>query len=443
MLDAALMPEMQKTLAKPVSLKGSALHTGHAVTLTFRPGAENSGFVFKRMDLKDEPTIQAHVDHVKYVERATTLAEGNVKVHTVEHVLSALRGMDVDNAVIEMDALEPPIGDGSARPFVEMIKKATVVEQTTVRDYFELKRPLFVKSKDGGVLVALPSKEFEIACTNVTHTKWHTQFCRYTYDCETYEKEIGDARTFVFYEEVQPLMEKGLIKGGSLENAVVIREGNVLSKEPLRYDNEFARHKVLDVIGDLALFPQRLKAQIIAIRTGHALNVELAKALVKELKTREAQRFPIENIPLGEGALDINDIMRILPHRYPFLLVDRILKFEGNNRIVAVKNVTINEPFFEGHFPGHPIMPGVLQVEALAQVASLLLVRQQGSTGRIGYFMSADKVKFRKPVLPGDTLMLHVELLRARGSVGKAWGQCLVNGEVVSEGEMTFAFMED
>ena len=186
MLDAALMPEMQKTLAKPVSMKGAALHTGHAVTLTFRPAPENSGFVFKRVDLKDEPTIQAHVDHVKYVERATTLAEGNVKVHTVEHVLSALRGLDVDNAMIEMDALEPPIGDGSARPFVEMIKKATVVEQTAAREYFELKNPLFVRGKDGGVLVALPSKGFEIACTNVTHTKWHTQFCRYVDDLETY-----------------------------------------------------------------------------------------------------------------------------------------------------------------------------------------------------------------------------------------------------------------
>lgn len=435
------MSEMQKTIAKPVSMKGSALHTGYAVTLTFRPAPENTGFVFKRLDLKDEPTIQAHVDHVKQVERATTLAEGNVKVHTVEHVLSALRGLDVDNAIIEMDAMEPPIGDGSARPFIEMITKASVVEQTVSRDYFELKQPLYVRGKDGGVIVALPSKDFEIACTNVTHTKWHTQFCRYTFDTETYAKEIGHARTFVFYEEVQSLMEKGLIKGGSLENAVVIRDGNVLSKEPLRYDNEFARHKVLDVIGDLALFPRRLKAQIIAIRTGHALNVELAKALVKELKMREAQRFPIENISIGEGAMDINDITRILPHRYPFLLVDRVLKFDGNSKAVAIKNVTINEPFFVGHFPGHPIMPGVLQIEALAQVASLLLLRQEGSMGRIGYFMSADKIKFRKPVLPGDSLIMQVELLRARGSVGKAWGQCLVNGEVVSEGEMTFAFI--
>jgi UDP-3-O-[3-hydroxymyristoyl] N-acetylglucosamine deacetylase/3-hydroxyacyl-[acyl-carrier-protein] dehydratase len=436
------MAELQKTLGKTVAMKGMALHTGHAVTLTLRPGAEDSGFIFKRMDLKDEPVIHAHVDHVKHVERATTIAEGNVKVHTVEHVLSALRGMDVDNAIIEMDAMEPPIGDGSARPFVEMIQKVGVVEQSAPREYFELKRPLFVRGKDGGTIVALPAKEFEINCTNVTHTKWHTQFCRYNYGAQTYAKEIGDARTFVFYEEVRGLMSKGLIKGGSLENAVVIRDGNVLSKEPLRYDNEFARHKVLDIIGDLALFPKRLKAQIIAIRTGHALNVELAKALVKESKIRDSQQVPVENIPMGEGALDINDILKILPHRYPFLLVDRILKFEDDNKAIGVKNVSINEPYFEGHFPGHPIMPGVLQIEALAQVASLLLLRRGGSHGsRIGYFMSADKVKFRKPVLPGDTLILQVELLRARGAIGKAWGQCLVNGEIVSEGEMTFAFV--
>ncbi|MBX7157177.1 MAG: bifunctional UDP-3-O-[3-hydroxymyristoyl] N-acetylglucosamine deacetylase/3-hydroxyacyl-ACP dehydratase [Verrucomicrobiae bacterium] len=437
------MAELQKTLGKTVAIKGLALHTGHAVTLTLQPAAENSGFIFKRMDLKDEPVIHAHVDHVKQVERATTIAEGNVKVHTVEHVLSALRGLDVDNAIIEMDAMEPPIGDGSARPFVEMIQKAGVIEQAASRDYFELKQPLFVRGKDGGVLAALPAKEFEINCTNVTHTKWHTQFCRYLYDTKTYAEEIGGARTFVFYEEVQSLMNKGLIKGGSLENAVVIRDGNILSKEPLRYDNEFARHKVLDIIGDLALFPKRLKAQIIAIRTGHALNVELAKALAKELKMREAQSFPVENIPVGEGALDINEIMRILPHRYPFLLVDRILKFEGDSKVIAIKNVSINEPFFEGHFPGHPIMPGVLQIEALAQVASLLLLRQKGSAGNIGYFMSADKVKFRKPVLPGDTVILQVELLRARKNIGKAWGQCLVNGEIVSEGEMTFAFIDE
>ncbi len=437
------MAEMQKTLGAPVSFSGVALHTGNAVKLTLCPAPENTGLVFKRIDLKDEPTIQVTAENVKQVERATTIGEGNIKVHTIEHVLSALRGMDVDNAVIAMDSNEPPIGDGSARHFVEMIQKSGVVEQSVPREYFELKHPVSVEGKDGGVMVALPSKSFEVSCTNVTHTGFHTQFYSVEPTPATYAKEIAHARTFVFHEEVQQLMEKGLIKGGSLENAIVIRGEQVMTKEPLRYPNEFARHKVLDIIGDLALFPKRLKARIVAIRTGHALNVELAKALLKQFRQVEAQRFPLENIPQGDSALEIHDVMRILPHRYPFLMVDKILKFDGDNKAVGCKCVTINEPFFQGHFPSHPVMPGVLQVEAMAQVASILMLKQAGNAGKIGYFMSADKVKFRKPVVPGDTLLIHVELTRARGKIGKAVAQCTVNGDITSEGELMFAIAGD
>jgi UDP-3-O-[3-hydroxymyristoyl] N-acetylglucosamine deacetylase/3-hydroxyacyl-[acyl-carrier-protein] dehydratase len=433
------MSDKQRTLRGQASLSGSALHTGNAVTLTLLPAPENTGFVFKRTDLKDEPTIQAIADHVRQVERATTLAEGPIKVHTVEHILSALRGMGVDNAIISMDSNEPPIGDGSARPFVELIRKAGIVEQEARRHYFELRQPVAVTGKDGAYMVALPAKEFQISCTNVTHTGMHTQFHHYVDDAAKYPEEIASARTFVFHEEVQPLLEKGLIKGGSLENAIVIRGDSVMTREPMRYPNEFARHKILDIMGDLALFPMRLKAHILGVRTGHALNVELAKALLKVLREREAAQIPSTEIPSGDVALDIHEVMRILPHRQPFLMVDRILKFVGETRIVGCKAVTINEPFFPGHFPGHPIMPGVLQVEAMAQVASILMARQSGLAGRIGYFMSADKVKFRKPVLPGDTLIIECELTRNRGKIGKANGRCLVNGEVVSEGELTFA----
>lgn len=432
----------QATIHEAQTVTGSALHTGHEVTLTVKPAAPNTGYVFKRLDISDEPTITAHIDNVKQVERATTLGEGGVKVHTVEHLLSALRGLHIDNALIELNANEPPIGDGSSQIFVDMLTKAGRQEQEVPVVTYHLREPIHIEGKDGGFIAAWPSDDFEVSCTNANHTGKHTQYLHWNLDKQNYAEDISKARTFVFYEEVEPLMEKGLIKGGSLENAIVIRGDAILSREPLRYEDEFVRHKILDLVGDLSLFPPLLKAHITASKTGHALNVELARAIQKQYQHYVSQQMPVENIPLGEGGLDINEVMKILPHRYPFLLVDRVLRFEGDTKAVGQKAVTINEPFFQGHFPGHPIMPGVLQVEAMAQVASILMLKASGRGGRIGYFMSADKVKFRKPVLPGDTLVIHVELTKARGKIGRAYGQCFVKNEVVSEGELTFAMLD-
>ena len=435
------MADAQRTLASSGSLRGTALHTGAEVTLTLLPGEPNTGFVFRRTDLKDAPEIPATVELVTQVERATTLSQGSVKVRTVEHVLSALRGLGVDNAVIELDAPEPPILDGSARAFAALVRECGVVEQDAAREYFEVRQPVVVEGRDGASLVVLPAKQLSVSLTSVTHTGQFTQFHRYDWSAGTYEKEIAPARTFVFYEEIAPLLEKGLIKGGNLSSAVVIQGGNILASDPLRFDNEFARHKILDVIGDLALFPKRIKGHVIALRTGHALNCELARALLKEWKMQDAQRQPAASVPQGDGAMDIHEVMKVLPHRYPFLLLDRVLKFEGD-KAWGCKSVTINEPFFQGHFPGHPVMPGVLQVEAMAQLGSILLLRKIGKPGSIGYFMSADGVKFRKPVMPGDQLIIECELTKARGRIGRALGRCLVNGEVVSEGELTFALAE-
>ncbi len=432
----------QTTVREPQSVKGSALHTGSDVTLTVKPAAANTGYVFKRIDLADEPTVAAHIDNVKQVERATTLGEGSVKIHTVEHLLSALRGCGIDNALIEIDANEPPIGDGSSKHFIEMLDKAGKQElDATVAEY-ELHEPVRVTSRDGGYIIAWPSDRFEISCTNANHIGKHTQYRTWNPETGNYAKEIALARTFVFYEEVQPLMEKGLIKGGSLENAVVIRGDAILSREPLRYEDEFVRHKILDIIGDLSLFPCRLKAHIYAVKPSHALNVELAREIYKQYKQRQSQRLPMEYVPTGEGGMDTQDIMKILPHRYPFLLVDRILSFEGETKAVGQKAVTMNEPFFPGHFPGHPVMPGVLQVEAMAQVASLLMCRTFSGGGKLGYFMSADKVKFRKPVLPGDTLIIEVELTKARGKIAKASCLCRVKNDIVSEGELMFGLVD-
>ncbi len=435
------MSDVQHTLASSASLAGTSLHTGEKVTLTLRPAPVGHGWKFKRIDLPDEPVIDARCTNVKTVERATTIGEGNVKVQTVEHVLSALAGLGVDNALIEMNANEPPIGDGSALPFVQLIKEAGIVAQDAPRSPFSVNEPIFFETKNGSLMSIVPDDKFRISCTNVGPDGRFTQFYSTEITPAIYEKEIAPARTFVYYEDVKPLLDKGLIKGGSLENAVVIRGESVMSKEPLRFKDEFVRHKILDIVGDLALFGRPIKGHVIAVKPGHGPNTELAKLLTRKHAQLLAM-VPPTVIPKGGNVLDINNVMQLLPHRYPFLMVDRVVEFEGDNKCTGVKSVTINEPFFQGHFPGHPVMPGVLQLEAMAQVASIAFLRQQGgSNAKIGYFMSADSVKFRKPVLPGDTLFIHVEVTKSKRNIAKASGRCIVNGEVVSEAEMMFGFV--
>jgi UDP-3-O-[3-hydroxymyristoyl] N-acetylglucosamine deacetylase/3-hydroxyacyl-[acyl-carrier-protein] dehydratase len=323
-----------------------------------------------------------------------------------------------------------------------VIKKAGTAAQEAPRRFFDVREPIHVESKSGSLLVLLPDDKFRVSCTQAGPNNRFTQFFSAEISPALYEREIAPARTFVFYEEVAPLMEKNLIKGGSLENAIVVRGDAVLSKEPLRFADEFARHKILDIIGDLALIGTRIRGHIIAVKPGHAVNAELARAIVKQHAKITALSVP-RTFPPGEGGLDINQVMEILPHRFPFLMVDRILGFEGETKCTGLKTVTVNEPYFAGHFPGHPVMPGVLQVEAMAQVASILLMKLAKSSSRIGYFMSADEVKFRKPVFPGDTLFIHAELIKARSNrLAKAHCSCVVNKAVVSEGDLMFTFLD-
>ena len=433
--------DRQHTLAKPASLEGTSLHTGEKVTLTLQPAPENFGLKFRRVDLEDRPFIPALVEKVQKVERATTIAEGGVNVHTVEHVLAALSAMGVDNAIIEMDANEPPIADGSALPFVELVKKAGLQVQEEARKIFEIREPIYQESRDGTILAIVPDKKFRISCTNAGPKGAHTQFHSTEITPDIFEKEIAPARTFVYYEDIAPLLEKGLIKGGTLESAVVIRGETLFSKQPLRFADEFVRHKILDIVGDLMLSGKRILGHVIAIRPGHGPNTELAREIVRQYAEMRSM-VPQVNIPSGEAVLEINEVMRILPHRYPFLMVDRIVGFEGENKCTGVKSVTINEPYFEGHFPGHPIMPGVLQLEAMAQVASILLLRRSENQGKIGYFMSADKVKWRKPVVPGDVLFIETEVTKIKRSIGVANGRCIVNGQTVSEAELMFSLVD-
>ncbi|MCU0794410.1 MAG: bifunctional UDP-3-O-[3-hydroxymyristoyl] N-acetylglucosamine deacetylase/3-hydroxyacyl-ACP dehydratase [Akkermansiaceae bacterium] len=433
--------DVQHTLAGSATLEGTSLHTGAKVTLTLKPAPENHGFKFRRIDIPDQPFIDADVDKVQTVERATTLAEGSVKVHTVEHVLSALCGMGVDNAIIEMDANEPPIGDGSSAPFVELIKKAGIVAQSAPRRVWEIREPIHLETGDGSLLTVVPCKTFRVSVTNVGPDGRFAQYFSSEVTPETYEKEIAPARTFVYYEDVKPLLDKGLIKGGSLENAVVVRGDQVMSKEAVRFPNEFARHKALDVIGDLMLSGKRILGHVICVKPGHGPNTKLAAILKREYSRMRSLAAPFA-MPSGEAVLDINDVLKLLPHRYPFLMVDRIVDFVGDTKCTGVKNVTINEPFFPGHFPGHPIMPGVLQLEAMAQVSSILMLRKPENVGKIGYFMSADSVKWRRPVLPGDTLFIEAEVVKVRGNIGSTRCRCFVNGELASEAELKFALVD-
>src|SRR5437764_4919273 len=438
----ASTPELQHTVGKNASFSGTALHTGDKVTLKLHPAPVDHGIKFKRKDLQDEPTIDAKIENLKTVERATTIGEGPVRVHTVEHILAALSAMGVDNAIVEMDANEPPIGDGSAQPYVDLIKKAGVMAQEEQRKFFDVREPMHVEAKTGALLVLLPDDKFRISCTQAGPNNRFAQFLSMEITPTSFECEVAPARTFVYYEDVEQLMEKNLIKGGSLENAIVVRGEAVLSKEPLRFPDEFVRHKILDIIGDLALVGRRIRGHVVAVKPGHAANAALARSITREQTRRSAVAAP-RTIPSGDGGLDTDQVMQILPHRFPFLMVDRIISFETETKCVGVKSVTINEPFFQGHFPGHPVMPGVMQIEAMAQVASILLFKLAKTTSRIGYFMSADEVKFRKPVLPGDTIFIHAELTKSRGErLAKARCHCVLNDAIVSEAELMFTFLD-
>jgi UDP-3-O-[3-hydroxymyristoyl] N-acetylglucosamine deacetylase/3-hydroxyacyl-[acyl-carrier-protein] dehydratase len=434
----------QQTLERPASFSGIGLHSGNRVNMTILPAAANSGVRFRRVDLEGKPEIEARVENVSETTRSTTLAKGNVKVHTVEHLLAALAGCGVDNAVVELDSNEPPIGDGSSRDFCRIIQAAGLAAQAEKREYFTPTEPIELHLGES-TMTLFPDEKFKITCTSADKQGRFTQFYSTEVTPETWEKELSHARTFCFFEEIEFLFNHGLIKGGSLENAVVIRDDAVLTTEPLRYREEFVRHKMLDIVGDLSLLGKPILGHVIAVRPGHAGNVELVRKIVEQVNRpiRAAQTFsppPANGAPDTTAAaevMNVEGVMKLLPHRYPFLMVDRIIKMEGNT-IVGVKNVTINEPYFQGHFPGHPIMPGVLQLEAMAQVAGIFLLKRIEAANQIAYFMSAEEVKWRKPVVPGDVLVIEIELMKARGKIGKAKGICRVAGDVVSEAEVTF-----
>lgn len=414
--------------------------------MTIKPAEVGKGFVFRRVDLYGKPEIIPLSSNVTELVRSTTISNGNAKVHTIEHVLSALAGCGVDNAIIELDASEPPILDGSARPFVNLVLEAEPVEQEKEREYYQLPEPLSVTSGNRS-MIALPYDGFRITCTSADDRGSHVQHLSIDLDPETFVAQIAPARTFTVYEDIEELLKLGKIRGGSLDSAIVIKGDKILSKEPLRFEDEFVRHKILDIIGDLALLGKPLKAHIIAVRPGHSLNSDLTGKIAERMKSKgkpsqEKKKNKSVVLP-DETELDVRRVLDVLPHRFPFVMIDRVISIEGNEVLVGIKNVTINEPFFTGHFPGHPVMPGVLQLEAMAQAAGILLLRRSSSEGKVAFFMSADKVKFRKPVVPGDQLVITATLEKVRGNkLATARVECMVNEKAVSSASLMFSIVD-
>ena len=455
------MSQKQKTVQKAVSLKGKGLHTGYDVEITFRPAPVNHGFKFKRVDLEGHPTISASVDNVADTSRGTTLVENGVEIHTIEHVLASLVGLELDNILMEFDGPEAPIMDGSAKLYVEALKKAGIEEQDAEKNYYVIKERIVYRDEKNDIeIVAYPDDQFSVDVMVDYNSKvLGHQYASY-HPSHDFEKEIASSRTFVFFHELETLLKHNLIKGGDLQNAIVIMENEVSQKEldrmadlfnkphvkvkegilnniDLRFSNEPARHKLLDVLGDLSLIGQPVLGKIVASRPGHYSNTQFAK-IIKETIKKELSRVAIPKYdPTKKPLYDINQIKKILPHRYPFLLIDKVTELH-EKYVIGIKNVTLNENFFMGHFPDEPIMPGVLQVEAMAQVGGILALSQvEDPENYQTLFLKIDKVKFKRKVIPGDTIIFRLELLTPiRRGLVHMFGQAFVGNELVMEGEL-------
>ena len=451
----------QRTIAKEVTLTGVGLHTGEKVTMKFVPAPENHGYAFKRVDLEGEPIIEASANLVVNTQRGTNLEKRGVKIQTSEHVLAALVGMEIDNVMIELDSPEPPIMDGSSKFFVEALEKAGIVEQDAEREEYVVKDVITYKDEaTGSDITIIPSDEYQVTTMVDFGTKvLGTQNATLEHISD-FKTEIADARTFSFLHELEMLLENGLIKGGDLNNAIVyvdkeisestmkrlekafkkeklsVKPNGILDNLTLHQPNEAARHKLLDVIGDLALAGTRIKGKVIANKPGHYVNTQFAKKLSKIIKVEKRNKVPMYDLH-QEPLMDVTQIMNMLPHRPPFLLVDKILEL-SESHVVGVKNVTMNEPFFVGHFPGAPVMPGVLQIEAMAQTGGILVLSTvPDPENYLTYFIKINDVRFKRQVHPGDTLIFKCDLVSPiRRGICHMQAYAYANGKLVSEAEL-------
>ncbi|PID28783.1 MAG: UDP-3-O-[3-hydroxymyristoyl] N-acetylglucosamine deacetylase [Candidatus Cloacimonadota bacterium] len=461
------MAEKKQTVGGVTSYTGIGLHTGEISTVTFKPAGPDEGIVFVRTDMPGSPEIPADIDHVIDISRGTTIGLNGASVATVEHVMAAVKGLNIDNIRCEVNGPEVPVADGSAMPFLSLLKELGKKEQDSEREYFEFNEAISMYGLEDDVdIVIVPSNDFKVTfMVDYKHPNLGTQYT-FLPSIDVFEKEFASARTFCFLHEILYLKEKGLIKGGSLDNAVVVaapeiseenqqklkdmfgyeeipnNSNGILNSEPLRYHNEFVRHKVLDLIGDMALLGLPVRGHILAARSGHKANVELVKKLRKIYKKQELEKM-YQKKRIADVVFDINAIQKILPHRYPFLLVDKIIEFTAGESITGIKNVTANEPFFQGHFPGHPVMPGVLIVEAMAQTGGIMLLNAHDKPeDLVAYFAAIDNVKFRKPVLPGDTLRFELKVISIKRSLAKMHGETFVGDQKVCEGDFLAKVMK-
>lgn len=425
----------QKTIENEITISGISLHLGLESSLTFKPAPPNTGVIFTRTDIANSPSIKACPDSViEGVMRQTAIREQEAIMHTIEHVMAALAGLQIDNIIIESNSPEPPAMDGSSLPFITALQKAGIVTQNEPRSDIQINEIISVNNDDKKLMI-IPDEKCRITYTFDVNKPIHlTQSVSLDIDENSFINEIAPARTFCFQHEIEILKAKGFGKGGNKENVVVIKDDGTPDQPP-RLDNEMARHKILDLLGDLYLLGNIPKAHIIGIKSGHELNTKL----VRKIAESHQRNIRMEKTETTE-ILGVNEIKNILPHRYPFLLVDRVVKLEEDKMAVGIKNVTVNEGFFQGHFPDLPIMPGVLQVEALAQLAGILLFHNKKENNSLGFFRSIENVKFRKPVTPGDQLKLEVQIIKKKGNLAKFSGQVSVDNQVITEAEFTIAF---
>lgn len=436
--------QRQRTIAKEVSFEGPGLHTAVKTRVTLKPAEAGSGINFIRTDLAERPVIRATIDNAVQLSgsaRRTCLGRDAAQITTIEHLMAALSGLGIDNVYVEVTSGEVPGLDGSSLQFSDAIARAGVKEQEKERRYFTVREPLFVE-EDGASIVALPAQEFKISYTlSYNHPLLKAQFMETVITPESFRQEIAPARTFCLEDEAVELQKQGLGLGASYENTLVVGKNGVINNK-LRFENEFIRHKILDLVGDLSLLGEPLLGHIIALKSGHSLNMKLLRKIAQQRDRLISGGIGISYRPQGGEQLEVTDIMNILPHREPFLFVDRIVSLERGKRATGIKNVTINDYFFKGHFPGKPVMPGVLIVEAIAQVGGVMMLAPDENRGKLAYFMAADNLKFRKTVVPGDVLVLEVEAGKIRSRTGQVHGKALVDGKVVAEADLMFALVE-
>lgn len=424
----------QTTINDEIRLSGVGLHTGIEVKMKLKPADANTGIVFIRTDLAESPVIPVRLDYLVGTERETTLGQGEVTVHTVEHLLSACGGLEIDNLVVEINGPEVPVLDGSSLPFVSAIQKAGIKRLTEPKKVFRVREPVWMEDGDKQIVI-LPSTSFRISYTiHFPETGIGTQFITLDMTPDTFVKEIASARTFCSLDEVEQLRNSGLIKGGSLENSIVFDGQGAVQQSRLRFPNEPVRHKVLDLIGDLMFLGCHLQGHVVVIRGGHSLNVRMARKL-DELRQKTAAYYH-RSLPVANEQLDIEAIKKILPHRHPMLLIDRVLSIQPGKKIVGLKNVTGNEDFFTGHYPQYPIMPGVLIIEAMAQVGGVMLLAEHNMPGQLVFFTGLENVKWRKQVVPGDQIIFEVETVKIRSRSAVMHGEAFVEGQLVAEADL-------